>query len=82
MTAEDISKVDYPLLTVRVVRNSAENSRTANEKAVKDGFKVYSEDEEKTVYVKNAVGEGLPLTEAELKVALKVRWTGDEEPYR
>lgn len=82
MTAEDISKVDYPLLTVRVVRNSVENSRTASEKAVKDGFKVYSEDEEKTVYVKNAVGEGLPLTEAELKVALKVRWTGDEEPYR
>lgn len=82
MTAESIEKLDYPLLVIRVVRKNEEGMAADRENAEKDGFEIYSEDEEKIVYVKNTVGEGLPLTEAELKVALRVRRPDYEEPYR
>lgn len=81
-TAEEINLVDYALLSIRVVRSADEGAKQKRDNAKKDGFEVYFEDDEKTVFIKNTVGEGLPLTDAELKVALRVRWTGSEEPYR
>ncbi len=72
MAGESIEKLDYPVLKVRVVRNNDDSAQTKREDAEKAGFRVYSKDEDKTVYVNNFISEGLPLTEAELKVALRV----------
>ena len=81
-TAEDITKVDFPVLTIRVVIKNEDTTGTKRENTEKEGFKIYSEDEEKIVYVKNVIAEGLALTQDELKAALSVRWIGFEEPYR
>ena len=70
------------MLYIRVAIKSEDTKETIKQNALKDGFRVYSEDEEKTVYIKNGVNDGLALTEDELNAALKVSTPGSEEPYR
>jgi len=81
-TAEDITKVDFPVLTIRVLIKSEDTTGAKREDTEKEGFRIYSEDDEKIVYVKNVIAEEMALTEDELKAALRVRWVGYEEPYR
>lgn len=81
-TAEDITKVDFPVLTIRVLIKSEDTTGAKRENTEKEGFRIYSEDDEKIVYVKNVIAEEMALTEDELKAALRVRWVGYEEPYR
>ena len=80
-TAEDITKVDYSLLTIHVVIKNEDASGIKRQNAENDGYKIYSEDEEKIIFIKNSAYEGLALTGDELKAALKVRWVGLDEPY-
>ena len=80
--SEDITQEGEPLLYIRVAIKSEDTKETIKQNALKDGFRVYSEDEEKTVYIKNGVNDGLALTEDELNAVLKVSTPGSEEPYR
>lgn len=74
----DIKKNEYALLTIKVVlkNDTSSQSEPDVQSALRDGYRLFSDDSEKTIYYKSIMYEGLSLTEDEIAAALKVRPEG------
>lgn len=76
----DIKKNEYALLTIKTVLKSdtSAQSKPDTQSALRDGFRMFSDDSEKTIYYKSIMYEGLSLTDDEIDAAVKVRPEGYE----
>ena len=74
----DIKKNEYALLTIKTVLKSdtSAQSKPDTQSALRDGFRMFSDDSEKTIYYKSIMYEGLSLTDDEIDAAVKVRPEG------
>lgn len=74
----DIKKNEYALLTIKTVLKSdtSAQSKLDTQSALRDGFRLFSDDSEKTIYYKSIMYEGLSLTDDEIDAAVKVRPEG------
>ena len=77
----DIKDCDFALLTIKteIKGETSAQSSYGEENVLRDGFKVFSDDNEKTVYYKSIMYEDLSLTDDEIAASLKVRPEGSEE---
>ncbi|MBS7397133.1 MAG: hypothetical protein KIG32_01715, partial [Ruminiclostridium sp.] len=76
----DVKKSEYALLTIKTeLKGDTSQSSFGAEDALRDGFKVFSDDSEKTVYYKSIMYEGLSLTDDEIAASLRVRPEGYED---
>lgn len=71
----DIKENQYALLTIKTVLKSdtSAQSEPDTQSALRDGFRLFSDDSEKTIYYKSIMYEGLSLTDDEIEAAVKVR---------
>ena len=74
----DIKENEYALLTIKTVLKSdtSAQSEPDTQSALRDGFRLFSDDSEKTIYYKSIMYEGLSLTDDEIEAAVKVRPEG------
>lgn len=74
----DIKENEYALLTIKTVLKSdtSAQSEPDTQSAMRDGFRLFSDDSEKTIYYKSIMYEGLSLTDDEIEAAVKVRPEG------
>ncbi len=74
----DIKENEYALLTIKTVLKSdtSAQSEPDTQSALRDGFRLFSDDNEKTIYYKSIMYEGLSLTDDEIEAAVKVRLEG------
>ncbi len=74
----DIKENEYALLTIKTVLKSdtSAQSEPDTQSALRDGFRLFSDDNEKTIYYKSIMYEGLSLTDDEIEAAVKVRPEG------
>ena len=74
----DIKENEYALLTIKTVLKSdtSAQSELDTQSAMRDGFRLFSDDSEKTIYYKSIMYEGLSLTDDEIEAAVKVRPEG------
>ncbi len=74
----DIKKNEYALLTIKTVLKSdtSAQSKLDTQSALRDGFRLFSDDSEKTIYYKSIMYEGLSLTDDEIDAAVQVRPEG------
>lgn len=74
----DIKENEYALLTIKTVLKSdtSAQSEPDTQSALRDGFRLFSDDSEKTIYYKSIMYEGLSLTDDEIEAAVKVRLEG------
>ena len=76
----DVKQSEYALLTIKTeLKGDTSQSSFGAEDALRDGFKVFSDDSEKTVYYKSIMYEGLSLTDDEIAASLRVRPEGYED---
>ena len=76
----DVKQSEYALLTIKTeLKGDTSQSSFGAENALRDGFKVFSDDSEKTIYYKSIMYEGLSLTDYEIAASLRVRPAGYEE---
>ena len=76
----DVKESEYALLTIKTeLKGDTSQSSFGAEDALRDGFKVFSDDSEKTVYYKSIMYEGLSLTDDEIAASLRVRPEGYED---
>ncbi len=74
----DIKENEYALLTIKTVLKSdtSAQSEPDTQSALRDGFRLFSDDSEKTIYYKSIMYKGLSLTDDEIEAAVKVRPEG------
>lgn len=74
----DIKENECALLTIKTVLKSdtSAQSEPDTQSALRDGFRLFSDDSEKTIYYKSIMYEGLSLTDDEIEAAVKVRPEG------
>lgn len=74
----DIKENEYALLTIKTVLKSdtSAQSEPDTQSTLRDGFRLFSDDSEKTIYYKSIMYEGLSLTDDEIEAAVKVRPEG------
>lgn len=77
----DVKSSEYALLTIKteIKGDTSSQSSYGAENALRDGFKVFYDDSEKTVYYKSIMYEGLSLTDDEIAASLRVRPEGYED---
>lgn len=74
----NLKENEYALLTIKTVLKSDTSSQSEPDVllANRDGFRLFSDDSEKTIYYKSIMYERLSLTDDEIEAALKVRPEG------
>ena len=74
----DLKENEYALLTIKsVLKNDTSSLSDPDVPAAnRDGYRLFSDDSEKTIYYKSIMYEGLSLTDDEIEAALKVRPEG------
>lgn len=74
----NLKENEYALLTIKTVLKSDASSDSEPDVllANRDGYRLFSDDSEKTIYYKSIMYEGLSLTDDEIEAALKVRPEG------
>lgn len=74
----NLKENEYALLTIKTITKSDTSSQSEPDvlSANRDGFRLFSDDSEKTIYYKSIMYEGLSLTDDEIEAALKVRPEG------
>ena len=65
--------LSFPLLTIRTIQAGTTSTEENRSNALIDGYWLFHEDDEKLIFVKNIMYEGLSLTADELAASLSVR---------